>query len=160
MENIVYRPSTSSSAIGPSHLESGQLIWKMYENIKINIVDWLFTQVIWNRPISSGKEPAHVEKSKRKDQYLVVFCIFFVVFVFMFGCLTQHNHSFSHTSSQVPQSRKGLSIVPLFPAGSHLRFSFTQSRFNWSGAFTIEQIVLQRVLCGKSQSAKILHLLI
>ena len=62
--------STSSSATRPTHLERGQLIWKIQKDIlTINIVGWHFSQLVWNRPSSSTrlKAPAHLEESKGED---------------------------------------------------------------------------------------------
>ena len=61
---------TSSSATGPTHLERGQLIWKIQkERLTITIVGRHFSQLVWNRPSSStcGKAPAHLERSKIED---------------------------------------------------------------------------------------------
>ena len=69
MENIV-ASSSSSWATTPTHLEKGQLIWKIQkERLTINIVVWHFSRLVWNSPSSSmcGKASAHPEKSKIED---------------------------------------------------------------------------------------------
>ena len=62
--------TTSSSATGPTHLERGQLIWKIQkERLTITIVGCHFSQLVWNMPSSStcGRAPAHLERGKRED---------------------------------------------------------------------------------------------
>ena len=56
---------TRSSATGPTHLERGQLIFKMQKKtLTINIVGWLFSRLVWNRPSTSGNMLAHWHKTK------------------------------------------------------------------------------------------------
>ena len=62
--------STSSSATGRTHLEKGQLIWKIQKEIlTITIMGWHFSQLVWNMPSSTmcKKAPAHMERNKRED---------------------------------------------------------------------------------------------
>ena len=58
-------PSTSSAATGPTHLEKVQLICKIQKHVlRTNIVGWLFSLLVWNRPSSCGKASALPEKNK------------------------------------------------------------------------------------------------
>ena len=92
---------TRSSATGPTHLERGQLIWKIqrkYQQLitlacsspdlsgKVpahrhktktkkknkNIVGQPLNQLICNRANSCGKGPAHLENIKTKDKQLIL----------------------------------------------------------------------------------------
>ena len=54
---------------GPTHLERGQLIWKIQkERLTINIVGWHFSQLEWNRPAHQRVEKHQLTwKIERED---------------------------------------------------------------------------------------------
>ena len=102
MENSVGWPPTRSSATGPTHLERGQLMWKIHkkywqlislagsslnsETVPVhqhktktkkheNIVVKPLTQLVCNRADSSGKVPAHLKYiyKKKRDKQLILY---------------------------------------------------------------------------------------
>ena len=63
MENIVGQPI--NLVVRNRAYSAGKK--KKKKRLILNIVCWIFSQLVWNRPSSSGKAPAHLEKSKRED---------------------------------------------------------------------------------------------
>ena len=71
IENMVDQPpQLARRQQGKIYRQGGQVIWKIQKGrLTINIVNWHFSQLVWNRPCSSacGKAPAHLKNSKRED---------------------------------------------------------------------------------------------